>query len=114
MRVIAVLVGATALQHGVQAILGAGKDPQALIAEHIVVCAIGLVAAFALWRGERWAPWVLTLNGVAVATLVVSLGPLLAMDPAARNGLWVGAATIALLTAAAAWYTYRRVTPLSF
>jgi len=107
------VVGLTALQHGVQAVLGLrhGGDPRALNAEHGIVCLTGLAAAYGLWRGARWTPPVLAINGLATAVLVVSLGPLLQLDPAARNGLWFGAATIILLFAAAVWYARRTCHP---
>lgn len=110
-RVIAIFVGLIAATHGVQAILGsrAGHDPRALVAEHAVVMIVGLIAAYGLWRGERWAPWALAANGVLIAALIVSLGALLQMDSAARGGLWTGAVTIVLMTAAAVWYVRRRV-----
>jgi len=109
-RVIAVVVALTAAAHGVQAITGrASQDPRALVAEHVLVAIVGLIAGYGLWRGARWAPWALAGNGVLIAALIVSLGPLLQMDAAARGGLWTGAVTIALITAAGAWYVRRRV-----
>jgi hypothetical protein len=112
MRLIAAFVGITALQHGAQATLGlrGAGDPRLLVTEHVVVCLTGLAAAWAVWRGDRWAPWILGLNGASTAVLVVSLGPLLAMDAVARNGLWSGGLFIALLTVAGVWYARRRVT----
>ena len=115
MRLIAAFVGATALQHGLQVALGlraGGGDPSLVVAQHVVVCLTGLTAAWAVWRGEPWAPWILGLNGASTAILVVSLGPLLVMDSAARNGLWSGGLFIALLTVTAVWYVRRRVASL--
>jgi membrane protease YdiL (CAAX protease family) len=115
LRVIAVLVGLIAIVHGGQAFVGAkpGHDPQPLVVEHLIVLVFGLIAAYGLWRGQRWAPLMLALYGLAIAVLIVSLGPLLALEGAARNGLWTGAATMLLLTALAVWYAERHVTRLS-
>jgi hypothetical protein len=112
LRIIAALVGAVGLVHGVQAIFGGlpGGDPRLLVFEHVIVCLLGLIAAYGLWRAERWAPTLLAVFGVVVAGLVVSLGPLLAFEGPARKGLWTGAATLLLLTALAVWYAQRRVT----
>lgn len=107
------MVGLTALLHGVQTVLGLrpGGDPHALVAEHALVCLTGVAAAYGLWRGARWSPLVLAVNGLAIAVLIVSLGPLLELEPGARNGLWAGAATIVLLFAAAVWYARRSCHP---
>jgi hypothetical protein len=112
---IAVVVAATGVLHGIQGIRGmhGGGDPPLLLLEHLDVCLFSLVAAFAIWRGKRWSPWALAVAGAATAALVVSLGPLLKLDPVARGGLWTGAATIAVLTALGVWYLERRVQRLS-
>ena len=111
LRIIAVLVGATGVVHGVQAFLGSqpGNDPRVLVVEHVLVFVLGLIAAYGLWRAERWAPLILAIYGVAIAALIVSLGPLLGLNGPARSGLWTGAATLLLLTALAVWYSQRRV-----
>ena len=115
LRIIAVLVAATGVVHGLQAFTGArpGHDPRALVMEHTIVCVVGLVAAYGLWRALRWAPLMLAFYGLVVAALIVSLGPLLSLEGPARNGLWTGAAMLLLLTALAAWYARRRVGGLS-
>jgi hypothetical protein len=112
LRIIALLVAATSVVHGIQAFTGArpGHDPRPLVAEHAIVFVLGLVAAYGLWRGLRWAPLMLALYGLTVAELIVSLGPLLSLEGPARSGLWTGAATLLLLTGLAVWYAQRRVT----
>ena len=116
LRVIAVLVGATGITHGVQAFVGAQpgrRDPGLLVGEHAIVCVLGLVAAYGLWRGMRWAPAALAVYGLVVAALIVSLGPLLSLPAPARSGLWTGAVVLLAVTALAVWYAGRRVTALS-
>lgn len=110
LRLIAVLVAATAIAHGVQAFVGGqpGRDPRLLVVEHAVVCVLGLIAAYGLWQTTRWAALGLAIYGVVVAALIVSLGPILALDGPARTGLWTGACAMLLLTALAVWYTRRR------
>ena len=107
------MVGLLALEHGVQAVLGAppGGDPRALVAEHALVCLTGVAAAYGLWRAARWTPPVLAIHGLTVAVLVVSLGPLLSLPPAARPGLWVGAGTIVVLFTAAVSFARRTCHP---
>lgn len=108
LRILAVLVGLDGLAHAIEAARGA-HDPRILLAEHVLVFVSAVVAAVGLWRGSRWSPWALAAFGIITAVLVVSLGPLLALDHGARSGLWTGAATIVVLTAVAVWYANRRV-----
>ena len=108
LRIIAILVGVLGLTHFVQG-LSSGRDPGLLRLEHLAVTLSSFVAAYALWTGKRWAHWALAVAGAATATLVISLGPLLDMDPLSRSGLSVGALTIAVMTAIGVWYVARRV-----
>ena len=111
LRIITVLVVLIALTHGLQAVFGLwfGQDPRPLVVEHVIVCVLGLAAGYALWRGQQRAPLLLAIYGVAVAALVASLGPLLGLLGAARNGLWTGAAMLLVLTGLAVRYVGRRV-----
>jgi hypothetical protein len=109
-RIIAVLAATGGLEQGYQAFAGVngGVDPWLLTAEYVVVCITGVVAAYGIWRGRRWGWAALASNGLTTAMLVASLGPILGLPPDARGGLWMGAGTIALLTAIAVWYVRRR------
>ena len=110
--IIAVFVGVLGVPHLLQTFLDGGA-PRLLRLEHIDVAIFSFIAAYALWTDKRWAHWALAVAGAATAMLVVSLGPLLDMDPVARNGLWTGAATIAVMTAMGTWYVARRLKRLS-
>ena len=105
--IIAVFVGVLGVPHLIEAIRGG--DTGLLRLEHLDVSIFSFIAAFALWTDKRWAPWALAVAGTATAALIVSLGPLLRMDPVARSGLWVGAATIGVMTAVGVWFVARRV-----
>lgn len=106
MRIIAVFVGVLGVPHLVQGIRGG--DVTLLRLEHLDVAIFSFIAAYAMWTDKRWAHWALAVAGAATALLVVSLGPLLNMEPVARRGLWTGAATIALMTAVGVWFVARR------
>ena len=106
--IIAIFVGALGVPHLVEAIRGSG-DPRILRLEHLDVAVFSFIAAYAMWTEKRWAPWALAVAGAATAILIVSLGPLLKMDSVARSGLWIGAASIALMTTAGVWFVARRV-----
>lgn len=110
-RIVAVFVGVLGVPHLVQGI--GGGDPQLLRLEHLAVAIFSFVAAYAMWTDKRWAPWALAVAGAATATLVISLGPLLKMDPVARSGLSVGAGTIVVMTVLGVWYVARRVRRIS-
>jgi hypothetical protein len=105
--IIAIFVGVLGVPHLVEGIRGRG-DPRLLRLEHLDVAIFSFVAAYAMWTEKRWASWALTVAGAATAILVVSLGPLLEMDSVARSGLWIGAASIALMTAIGVWLVARR------
>jgi hypothetical protein len=105
--IVAVFIGMLGVPHLVEGIRGG--DASLLRLEHLDVAIFSFVAAYAMWTDKRWAPWALAVAGAATAILVVSLGPLLKMDPVARSGLWTGAASIAVLTAIGVWYLTRRL-----
>lgn len=106
---LAAFVAIISAVHLLQVFTGALSDPRALVIEHAIVAVLGLLAAWSIWMGKRWAPWALALAGVTVAALIVSLGPLLRMGAQERAGLWTGAATVIGITLAGAWYVRRRV-----
>lgn len=107
--VLAIFVAIISTVHLVQVFTGAFDDPKALVLEHAIVGVLGLLAAWAIWTGKRWAPSALAIAGLTVAVLIVSLGPLLRMGGQERAGLWTGAAAVAVMTFAAVWYVRRRV-----
>ena len=113
MKPLAVFVAIVSAVHLLQAFTSASGDPRALVAEHAVVAVLGLLAAWSISTRKHWAPIALTLAGVTVAALIVSLGPLLRMDAQERAGLWTGAATVFVMTLAGVWYVRRRVAPPS-
>ena len=106
---LAIFVAIVSAVHLLQAFTGAPDDPRALVVEHVIVAVLGLLAAWSIWTGKRWAPAALALAGVTVSALIVSLGPLLRMDAQERAGLWTGAATVFVMTLAGVWYVRRRV-----
>jgi peptidoglycan/LPS O-acetylase OafA/YrhL len=106
---LAIFVAIISAVHLMQAFTGALGDPRALVIEHVIVAALGLLAAWSIWMRRRWAPWALALAGVTVAALIVSLGPLLRMDAQERAGLWTGAGTVVVMTLAGVWYVRRHV-----
>ena len=108
---IAIVTALIGMQHLVQALIGlhGGGDPRLLTLEHCLVAILAFVAVYAIARAKAWAPWVLAVAGAAAAGLVISLGPLLGMQPVERNGLWAGGASIAVVTALGVWYLARRV-----
>ena len=110
--IIAMFVGVLGVPHLVEGIRGGG-DPRLLRLEHLDVAIFSFIAAYGMWTEKRWAPWALAVAGGATAILIVSLGPLLKMDSVARSGLWIGAASIAVMTAVGVWLVARRARRLS-
>ncbi|HEY7232661.1 MAG TPA: hypothetical protein VH539_00865 [Gemmatimonadaceae bacterium] len=109
---IAIVAALLGVQHLIQAMSGlhGGGDPPVLVLEHLDVTIFSFIACYAIAKGRSWAPWALAIAGAAAAILVVSLGPVLAMDATARSGLWAGGGSIAVITAAGVWYLARHVT----
>jgi len=108
---IAIVTALIGMQHLIQALNGlhGSGDPRLLTLEHCEVAILAFIAVYAIVRGKSWSPWALAVAGAAAAVLVVSLGPLLDMQPVERNGLWAGGASIAVVAALGAWYLARRV-----
>lgn len=109
-RAIAVLLfalGLNALVQVPQFLPGWGNDPKLLSAEQLVVGLVGVTAGFAAWRHHASA-WVLTIAwGVATCGMLLSLAPLLELEPEAAVGIRYGTLVIVGLTAWFAWYLRR-------
>ena len=108
----AVVFALLALNAWAQVVLvpfGRSSDPATLTALQLLVGTAAAAAAWASWRGMRWAPAAALVYGALAATMVVLLGPILHLDEGARGGLWTGAALIVLFCAWAAWSLRRSV-----
>jgi hypothetical protein len=90
-------------------LLGWNEEPWVIVGIHVMIFVIALACAVGLWRGKRWATPAVVLWGVATALFIVSLGPLLVLEPAARGGLWVGAAAVLVFAFAVAAYARRHI-----
>ena len=102
-----------ALNAGAQVVLrfiGRSDDPRMLTLLQAMIAVSGAAAALGSWTGRRWAPAAALLYGVLTSVMLISLVPLLELEPRARGGLWSGAAGVLLGSVGAAWYL-RRTTP---
>jgi hypothetical protein len=107
----AVLFAVLTLNAWVQVVfvaLGRSDDPPALMALQTLVGATAAGAAWGSWTSARWAPAVALLYGIVTGAMLLSLGPLLALEPQARGGLWTGAAAVFAFALGSAWYLRRR------
>ena len=68
---------------------------------------LALASAVGLWRRARWAPVVIIAWGLEVATMLVLLQPILALDAQASAGLWPGAVVMLAIAGLCAWYARR-------
>ena len=87
--------------------LGRSDDPTALTLLQALVGATAMLAAVGSWSGARWAPVAALSYGVVTGAMIVLLGPLLDLEPGARNGLWFGALVVLVVGAGLAWYLRR-------
>ena len=81
--------------------------PMGLFWLQLAAGAFAVASGVGVWRQAKWTPYAIAAWGVESAAMIVLLGPLLALDPAARNGLWVGAAIVLGMAAGSVWYLRR-------
>ena len=108
--VLAVLFALLALNAWAQVLLvpfGRSGDPLALTVLQALVGTAGAAAAWGSWTGHRAAPALASSYGLVTAGMLVALPPLLALEPEARGGIWVGAAGVLAFAAGAAAYLRR-------
>lgn len=108
--VLSVVFALLALNAGLQVILsavGRSDDPPPLRMLQSLVTVVAAGAAIGGWKVARWAPAAALLHGALAAGMIVSLGPMLDLDAAERDGLWYGGAAILGFGLWAAWY-FRR------
>lgn len=67
-----------------------------------------IIAAVAIVRKHRWAPFAIAAWGAIAAAMVVLLEPLGFVDAVDRIGLWQGAAAILASATVMIWYVRRR------
>lgn len=109
---VAIIFGLLSLNALLQAGLaaaGRSDDPLVLTLLQVMVGTAAAAAAWATWTGARWGRWAALAYGLVTAGMLMALGPLLALEPEARSGLWLGALVVLLASAAAAWYLHRRL-----
>lgn len=74
---------------------------------HVLSGVSGVVAGVAAWRRAYRAPLAVVVWGVINIAFILSLGPLLDLPAEATKDFPVGAAVLALLAGAMAWYLTR-------
>ena len=86
---------------------GKSDGPMALFWLQLVAGALAVASMTGVWRRAKWAPYAIAGWGIESASLIVLLGPLLALDAEASLGLWVGAAIMLSMAAGTIWYLRR-------
>lgn len=84
-------------------LLGQGSEPPIIVAGHFVCLGLATAGAAACWNRRPWAWKLVATYGVAIAALILALGPALRLPAEARAGLWAGAGASLVLFAAGAW-----------
>lgn len=92
--------------------LGRSDDPTTLTLLQALIGATAMLAAAGSWSGARWAPAAALSYGIVTGAMIVLLGPLLDLEPDARNGLWFGALVVLAVSAGLAWYLRRSLRPI--
>jgi peptidoglycan/LPS O-acetylase OafA/YrhL len=83
---------------------GNHPDPPALVLTHALTGVLAAGAAVAIWRLERWSPWVVLAWGLVTATMLAALGPAIGEPREAWAALRLAAVVTAAATALAAAY----------
>jgi putative Ca2+/H+ antiporter (TMEM165/GDT1 family) len=107
LAVIFTLFALSAWWQVVQDLAGGNDSPRLLTLLQAVIGAIAVATAWGSWIGARWAPLFALLYGVITGGMVASLGPILDLPAASRNGLWSGGAIIFLFGLWSAWWLRR-------
>ena len=101
------LLAANAWTESTDIVRRVSAAPMGLFWLQLAAGAFAVASGVGVWRQAKWTPYAIAAWGVESAAMIVLLGPLLALDPAARNGLWVGAAIVLGMAAGSVWYLRR-------
>lgn len=96
-----------ALNEVVQGATGVTRDPQTLTVLQMLAGITAAVASVGAWRLPAWAPAAAMAYGVVGGVMVALLPMLLALEPEASSGIWVGAVLVLALGLASGWYLKR-------
>jgi hypothetical protein len=105
--IVSALLGLMALGQMVRILVGQAGDPRPLVVFQGAMGVTAIAVAVGSWRAAPWAPLAALLYGVITASMLLSLAPMLNLEPEARGGLRTGAATMFALAIWAAWYLRR-------
>lgn len=109
-KLLVVLFGLLALDGFAEAtrhFLSPADVPPSLFWLQLIAGSLALASAVGLWRRARWGSVVIIAWGLEVATMLVLLAPILALDAQASAGLWPGAAVMLVIAGLCAWYAQR-------
>ncbi len=107
-------VGGNALNEALRILRHPAEAPAALMYWQFAVGGLSLAAVIGIWQRAEWTSWAIGIWGAVAAAMIIALGPLLELEPAARDGLRTGAALLIAIAAASAWYlrrSLRQATP---
>lgn len=82
-------------------------EPMGLFWLQLGAGALAVASGIGVWRQAKWATFAIAAWGIESAAMIVLLGPLLKLDPAATVGLWAGAAIVLGMAAGSVLYLRR-------
>jgi hypothetical protein len=109
---LAVMFGLLALNAWLQvgfAAVGRSDDPPLLTTLQVGIGAAGAAASWGSWRLTAWAHVAAAAYSLVTAGMLLSLAPLLGLEPGARGSLRVGSALVLAFGLGSAWYLRRMV-----
>lgn len=101
------LLGLDAWVQVLLVLLGFSDAPRALTVWQVLVGISGAAAASGSWTGRRWSPVAALSYGIVTGGMLAALPALLALEPAARGGVRLGALGALFFGVGAAWYLRR-------
>lgn len=95
----------------VKVLLGIDHEPPMLMVMQSVNMLLAAATTYGAWTMKRWSALTALGFGITTSTMILSLGPLLALPDEARSGLPMGAAAVLGIAALSAWQLRRITTP---
>ncbi|HEX5830017.1 MAG TPA: hypothetical protein VFY16_03480 [Gemmatimonadaceae bacterium] len=87
--------------------MGSADEHPAIAVFRLLSVVTAVAAAVGTWRLSRWAPAAAMVWTAVRVCFIIALGPLLALDPTARIGLWIAAAGVLVFGVLATRYVRR-------
>lgn len=101
------LIGANALNEARAQLFGAADAPRSLLALQLLMATASIIVVVGVWTRAWWTVRAILAWGVIAAGMLMLLEPILQLGPEVRPGMAIGAAILAFMAIATAWFIRR-------